>query len=116
MTTHRRISKRVWDPRVAAHLPFANLRARGVSALPAQPGDRLIVALWHELGCRIDAHGASPKALAHRFSCGGPASAPAVPRALRSSHLAARRLTIANRQDGGHAPRTGVIAWPQAFC
>jgi hypothetical protein len=42
-------------------LLLANLRARGLSALLAQPGDRLVVALWHQLGCGVDADGASPK-------------------------------------------------------
>jgi hypothetical protein len=85
---------------LVANPVLANLRARGVSALLAQPGDRLVVALWHELGCGVDAHGASPKALADRVTCAGPASAPALPLALPSSHLAARRLTVANEQDG----------------
>jgi len=79
---------RVSPPAHGGALLVANLMARGVSALLAQPGDRLIVALWHELGCGVDAHGASPKALAHRVTCAGPASAPALPLALRSSHLA----------------------------
>ena len=78
---------RVSPPAHGGALLVANLMARGVSALLAQPGDRLIVALWHELGCGVDAHGASPKALAHRVTCAGPASAPALPLALRSSHL-----------------------------
>ena len=75
-------------PVVLSDVLIANLRASGVSALLAQPGDRLIVALWHELGCGVDAHGASPTALAHRVTCARPASAPAVPLALPSSHLA----------------------------
>jgi hypothetical protein len=58
---------------------LANLETRRVVGDPAAVDDRLGVALWYELGCGVDAYGASPKALADRVTCAGPASAPALP-------------------------------------
>jgi hypothetical protein len=77
-------------------------------------GDQLVVVVWHELGCGVDAHSASPKALAHRVTCAGPASAPALPLAYgaATSPLVVLRRKRTRR---GHAPRTGVIAWPRSF-
>jgi hypothetical protein len=47
---------------------FANLEARCVVGDPAAVDDQLGVALWYELGCGVDAYGASPKALADRVT------------------------------------------------
>jgi hypothetical protein len=96
------------DPRVTAHLLFANLETRSVGGDRAAVDDRLGLALWYELGCGVDAYCASPKALADRVTCAAPASAPALSLSRRSSHLAGRGLTAGKGKTGQSGPGSGA--------